>query len=132
MAQGEAFMRRINGDFYGNGRKGLMERVMTFMDKFEGVEDERDRHQSQRHEENSLKLDEINLKISRRSLAWTVAGVMMAIAGLIISVVGVLVAIKVSRVSDIRDIVHDTHALQYTRSISPQDATSAQPYNVNR
>lgn len=89
----EGFCQRVNGDLYGNGRAGFVERVLQFMDRMEAEESEREQQQVRRHRENTEKLDEVNSKVGRRSLWVSIAGAAIAIAGVAVAIAAILVSI---------------------------------------
>lgn len=53
------YVTALHADWYGNGRVGWKDRICTFIDKFEAVEDEREKTQVLRHTENKETIDKL-------------------------------------------------------------------------
>jgi hypothetical protein len=117
----ENFIRQIKGDFYGNGREGILSRMTKFLDTFEAVEKERESHQDKRHRENAEKMDNVSQQIGKKTLWWTAAGVSIALAGVLVSILAILVMIRLAKAADVRDLLRgdrDSPVLSSTQNTS--------------
>lgn len=131
----KGFVNRINADFYGNGKEGLMQQVVRFIGDVRATEKERDRQQALRHQENAEKLDEIGealgnatLNMSKKSLWWTIAGVAAAFASLMVAVAAIALTVYLAKHAQLEPLhIFHTHQVQSALS-SFQD--SAIPHSV--
>ena len=69
-------------------------RVITFMDKHDAVEAERDRTSKLRHDENIAHMDDLDLRISQRNLTLTVTGVIISFLALVCAVCMIYLAVR--------------------------------------
>lgn len=102
---------RMYRDLYGNGRPGIVERILNFFSNIEAVERdrskteaEREKRQIIRHQENTQKLDEVSERIGKKTLLWTITCAAAGIASLLVAILAIYFMIRLSKVSNVNDL----------------------------
>lgn len=96
----------IHGDLYGNGREGWLKRIGTFIDNFEGAEEERAEQENERHQSNTTRLNIIMA--------------IVAIVGVIVTGIGIWVTVLLARHAEI-NFPLPIHATHQTEQVVAQD-----------
>ena len=81
------YISNIHTDYWGNGRSGFRDNMLSFVDKFEAVEKEQEKVNARRHEENSDKMTRIANLLQGLILVVSILGLLVAAVGAIYGIV---------------------------------------------